>query len=945
MAISLICACKNRNESLQVALTSWLLRKEIIEFIIVDWSSDETLTSLTKLDSRIKIITVKNQKYFNQPQPLNLAASIATGNYILKVDCDYILNPYYNFFDSYSIDEKSFVSGKSNIKNYETFNGEEYVIDRDNMSLLELAEYVNSYSQYYRPLTGLLFVSRQNFQKVGGYNENLGKYYAYEDDEIFHRLRVLGLQEKRLNYDHHIFHIPHQDKKRIENFEGYNSQQIEEIKNTLNGDEKTKEWNAEYILKEKHIERNKQIAPLTDQYYVQSQTQWNLRQINEQNYDATIMMNDKLNGLTSVYYVSLEECENRRKSLEQQFKTYNISSVALISKRFAESNDNLVGKYLNQLNDGTKGCCVSHLKAIQKWYNETDENYGFFCEDDLSLETVEYWDFTWEEFLEKLPDDAECVQLFTIREKYDTFNLRERQWDDWGATAYILTRDYAQKLIDTYIQGNTFSLEIPNADIMPLIENILFASVGKTYTIPLFIENIEFDSTFVGSDDDVKEGQKSNHKIARELVLNYWKNKEVKAEIKTEIEELLTQYALDTENDELNFSLGIWYESQGHTAPAVSYYLRCAERSENSDLAYETLLRCYFCYEKQGERSGSSRSMLFQAQAFRPDRPEAYFLMSRYAEKREWWQDCYLNAHLALLYCNFNLPSLRTDVDYPGKYGLLFEKAIAAWWWGKGKETRTLLQEIKDNYVVSKDYFDRIQNTLSHLATGEIPEEEIKYSKEREQQLRFEFSDCKKVKRNYSQSFQDLFVLAALNGKTKGTYLEIGAQEPFYQNNTALLETEFEWNGISIEIDSKLCEMFSQQRKNKILCEDATKINYSHLLKEFNQGNIIDYLQLDCEPSRVTFEILLMIPFDEYQFRLITYEHDHYVDMTNSYRDKSRKYLQMMGYELLVSNVSLNDCSPFEDWWYKPGLIEPEIVAKMRNISDLTDVRTYMILK
>jgi hypothetical protein len=48
MTISLICACKNRNEPLQISLSSWLLKKEITEIIIVDWSSDEPLASLTK---------------------------------------------------------------------------------------------------------------------------------------------------------------------------------------------------------------------------------------------------------------------------------------------------------------------------------------------------------------------------------------------------------------------------------------------------------------------------------------------------------------------------------------------------------------------------------------------------------------------------------------------------------------------------------------------------------------------------------------------------------------------------------------------------------------------------------------------------------------------------------------------------------------------------------
>ena len=223
MTISLICACKNRNEALQIALNSWLLKKEITEIIIVDWSSDESLASFTKLDKRIKVITVPNQKYFNQPQPLNLAASIATGDYILKVDCDYVFSPYYNFFEFYQIDENSFLSGNHSFsKNYEYFDWEKYTIDKNSMSLGEITEYLNAYSPIFKYLIGLLFVSRHNFIKIGGYNENLGKYYAYEDDEIYNRLRVLGLTEKKLDFNYNILHIPHPDKKRTENFDGYN---------------------------------------------------------------------------------------------------------------------------------------------------------------------------------------------------------------------------------------------------------------------------------------------------------------------------------------------------------------------------------------------------------------------------------------------------------------------------------------------------------------------------------------------------------------------------------------------------------------------------------------------------------------------------------------------------------------------------------------------------
>jgi hypothetical protein len=742
-SITLICACKNRNQPLQIALTSWLLRPEITEIVLVDWDSDEALSSLTKLDSRIKVIAVPNQKYFNLPQPLNLAASIATGDYILKVDCDYIFSPYYNFFETYQIDETNFVSGKHDIKNYEVFNGEYYVVDKDNMSLLEIAEYFNSYSQYFRPLSGLLSVSRRNFVKIGGYNENIGKYYGYEDDEILHRFRVLGLQEKKLNYDYHLFHIPHQDKKRIENYEGYDSRQVEDIKNTLYGDENTKQWDSEYILTMEHIDQNKRISPPTDEYYVKPQTQWNIQQIDEQNYCANQIMNNKLENFPSVYYVSLEECKDRQENIETQFAEYGITPTAILSKRFAESDDKITGKFLDQMNGGTIGCVVSHLKAIRKWYEETDEEYAFFCEDDLSLDTVKYWDFTWEEFIETIPDGACCVQLLVIRKDYETFDLRKRYWDDWAGTAYIITRDYAKLLVENYCLGEKrFHLEIPGSGnvLIPLLENVLFVTLEDVcYTIPLFVEDIRFNTTFSPEEDkDIKETQKNGHIESHNIVLNHWKNKMKSFEVikqeepqdfktniyfknlkKNRIEYLLTEYSNDPENAEHNFNLGVWYWNEGHTSPALSYFLRCAELSEKDLLSYEALLWAHQCYEKQGTRDNTARTLLQHASNLLPTRPEAYFLLAKFHGKREQWTDAYSVSHQGLTFLEKNLEPLKNSVGYLGEFSLLYEKAAAGWWWGKGNETRKLLQDIKNNYELPEQYEKSVKDLLMTYGVDE----------------------------------------------------------------------------------------------------------------------------------------------------------------------------------------------------------------------------------
>jgi len=705
MTVSLICSCKNRAHSLQVSLSSWLLFKEITEIIIVDWNSDETLDHLINLDSRIKIITVSDEKYFNQPQPLNLAASISSGEYILKVDTDYILNPYYNFFETYEIDQNSFLCGQNDYEEFE----------------------INS-SPYFNHLRGLLYVSKDNYIKVGGYNEDIIKHYAYEDDEIVHRLELLGLKKKKICYNHNIIHIPHSDKKRLENFESYHTDKDLEddirqiLSSNFNYSEEELEVQVEYQLTQKHIKINKQKSlSQSINYYHKSSTIWDISKINEQVYMAQKSKN-KLKNLPISYYISLEESLDRQKNIQNEFLKYEVPLYGIISKRFSESDDIVTGRYIHQLNDGTKGCCVSHLKAIKHWYQNSDDEYGFFCEDDLSLETVDYWDFTWQEFVDSLPSDWDSVQLLTIREDFGDFKLRERQWNDWSVTAYILKREYAKKLIDTYIQGDTYCLDIPNTDIMPLIENIIFTTLGKTYTIPLFVEETNFNSTYsTEQDSDVKDGQKTNHYHSKKVVLDYWKNKKKEktsmniSTNKLDLKDLLTEYSLDTENPIKNFNLGVWYETNGHTAPALSYYLRCAERSEDLDLAYESLIRGSFCYEKQGTRDGTSKSLMQQALCLLPSRPEAYFLLSRFSERREWWQDCYIYADWGLRFSDFNSKPFLTDVEYPGRYGLLFEKSLSGWWWGKDKESIEISLNLYNDPEISDDYKKTVKNNLERM--------------------------------------------------------------------------------------------------------------------------------------------------------------------------------------------------------------------------------------
>lgn len=407
----------------------------------------------------------------------------------------------------------------------------------------------------------------------------------------------------------------------------------------------------------------------------------------------------------------------------------------------------------------------------------------------------------------------------------------------------------------------------------------------------------------------------------------------------------LIEFSLNTENAEKNYNLAQWYEGQGHTAPAHTYYLRAAERAQNKLLSYHALLRASFCYRAQGSRDATEKVLLENALMLLPERPEAYYFLSMLYERKQEWQNAYIYANLGLQQEGNDEFEIIVS-EYSGKHLLIYQKAVAAWWWGRGKESRELFHLLVDEYwnKLDKNLQNSVEDNITRLGSGPESQAFHTYTKEDYKNLRYKFPYSDAIERNYSQVYQDMFILSMLNGKRNGTFLEIGGAEPFKGNNTALLEKCFDWTGVSIEYDEKFIEYYKNNRSAMLLHTDALQLDYEKLLTENFEGNIIDYLQLDIEPARHTYECMLKIPFDKYKFAVITYEHDYYVDVTRSYREKSREFLRSKGYELIVNDISPDGISNFEDWWVHPDLVDENIVKRMKSVIDATQHAKEYIL-
>lgn len=171
-------------------------------------------------------------------------------------------------------------------------------------------------------------------------------------------------------------------------------------------------------------------------------------------------------------------------------------------------------------------------------------------------------------------------------------------------------------------------------------------------------------------------------------------------------------------------------------------------------------------------------------------------------------------------------------------------------------------------------------------------------------------------KKSVSQLGQDLWVLEKCDYKRNGYFVEFGATDGVLLSNTWLLEKEFGWQGLCAEPNPKFFAQLKVNRQctvsNECIAGETGKqvefifadafggsveyanddnhaakreaylaagnaltlsaISLDDFLQQQNAPRDIDYLSIDTEGSE--FEILENFPFDRWNIRLLTIEHN-----------------------------------------------------------------------
>lgn len=238
-----------------------------------------------------------------------------------------------------------------------------------------------------------------------------------------------------------------------------------------------------------------------------------------------INSNLKLKNLPPFFWINLDSDSHRREYMEGQFLKYNIEAerVSGYDGRNDDLSDYIYGSYPGYgISSKEIGCTISHLKSLKHWIENYDTEYAIIAEDDLDISISDYWNFTWEEFLENLPSDWDCIQTSAINgwQYKSEVQLHKRYIEEWSTSSYLIKRDYAEKIVSKYCKNDRYNISIyrhPHCN-KPVADNLVYIH-GNVYTVNIFSYNTDFIS-------NIHEDHLDNvHRPTREYVLDWWKTK------------------------------------------------------------------------------------------------------------------------------------------------------------------------------------------------------------------------------------------------------------------------------------------------------------------------------------------------------------------------------------------------------------------------------------
>ena len=237
--------------------------------------------------------------------------------------------------------------------------------------------------------------------------------------------------------------------------------------------------------------------------------------------DNKINTNNFFDGIDAIYWINLDRSTDRRKHMESLLTNPVFANIPNIRFSAIDGKKEDFKKMFNYdemlyywITNGEYACTMSHLETIRK-VAESPYQIALIMEDDVTLDFQKYW--TDEDkianILKDAPVDWDIIQLCYGNQIYN--NLPEDKFDNrkTSATAYIIKKESAQKLIDSIYKDGKYIL---NPIIYPVADIYIF-KILNTYAYRNSILTYKSDNDSTLHDSHLYFHELSKNMIAKHI--------------------------------------------------------------------------------------------------------------------------------------------------------------------------------------------------------------------------------------------------------------------------------------------------------------------------------------------------------------------------------------------------------------------------------------------
>lgn len=234
-----------------------------------------------------------------------------------------------------------------------------------------------------------------------------------------------------------------------------------------------------------------------------------------------------INNIDKIYWINLEKSLYRKSKMIQILNNFNIENIRIsaydggleenINEKYFYSESNTFPNYSNK----EYAILLSHLTTIEKYCFSINNKYGvaLICEDDLSLDFINYWKEDIKTIVDNAPCDWEIIMLGYFSLNLNRLNKYEKWNNEWSAISYLVNHRKINKINDLKKSGKW----ICNEHDLMVSDNYLFSKFNTyVYKYPYFTFPNNNTSTFHEDHLDYHRIYKISNYITLENIYNLY---------------------------------------------------------------------------------------------------------------------------------------------------------------------------------------------------------------------------------------------------------------------------------------------------------------------------------------------------------------------------------------------------------------------------------------